>query len=160
MPMLLPVLHNTPSQPTLHLVVCTFLLLIPVLPLPLSLTSTRFYSQYLWGLFAIGFWGQRNCRASPHQKENQGGFFAPPTASFVSFTSEAVKVRAQKSFPCIMFLPNQHLFPWKPYSGMGCHSLLQRIFLTQGSNWGLLHCSQILYHLSYQGSPLLFYIYI
>ena len=29
------------------------------------------------------------------------------------------------------------------------HSLLQRIFLTQGSNLGLLHCRQILYHLSY-----------
>ena len=28
------------------------------------------------------------------------------------------------------------------------------IFLTQGLNWGLLHCRQILYHLSHQGSPL------
>ena len=28
--------------------------------------------------------------------------------------------------------------------------LLQRIFLTQGSNPGLLHCRQILYHLSYR----------
>ena len=34
------------------------------------------------------------------------------------------------------------------------HSLLQGIFLTQGSNPGLLHCRQILYHLSHQGSPL------
>ena len=33
-------------------------------------------------------------------------------------------------------------------------SLLQRIFLTQESNQGLLHCKQILYQLSYQGSPL------
>ena len=31
---------------------------------------------------------------------------------------------------------------------MGCHSLLQGIFLTQGSNLGLLHCRQILYHLA------------
>ena len=30
--------------------------------------------------------------------------------------------------------------------------LLQRIFLTQGSNLGLLHCRQILYRLSHQGS--------
>ena len=29
---------------------------------------------------------------------------------------------------------------------VGCHSLLQRIFLTQGLNTGLLHCRQILYH--------------
>ena len=33
---------------------------------------------------------------------------------------------------------------------MGCHFLLQGIFLTQGSNPGLLHCRQILYHLSYR----------
>ena len=40
-------------------------------------------------------------------------------------------------------------FPGKN-TGMGCHALLQRIFLTQGSNLGLLHCRQILYHLSYK----------
>ena len=32
------------------------------------------------------------------------------------------------------------------------HSLLQGIFLTQGSNLGLLLCRQILYYLSHQGS--------
>ena len=40
-------------------------------------------------------------------------------------------------------------------SGVGCHSLLQRIFPTQGSNPGLPHCRQILDHLSHQGSPIL-----
>ena len=38
-------------------------------------------------------------------------------------------------------------------SGVGCHALLQWIFPTQGLNPGLLHCKQILYCLSYQGSP-------
>ena len=38
--------------------------------------------------------------------------------------------------------------------GVGCHSLLQGIFPTQGSNPGLTYCRQILYHLSYQGSNL------
>ena len=33
------------------------------------------------------------------------------------------------------------------------HFLLQGIFPTQGLNRGLLHCRQILYHLSNQGSP-------
>ena len=37
--------------------------------------------------------------------------------------------------------------------GMGCRVLLQRIFPTQGSNPGLLHCRWILYHLSHQRSP-------
>ena len=39
-------------------------------------------------------------------------------------------------------------------TGVGCHALLQGFFPTQGSNPGLPHCRQILYHLSHQGSPL------
>ena len=35
---------------------------------------------------------------------------------------------------------------------MGCHFLLQGIFLTEGMNPGLQHCRQTLYHLSHQGS--------
>ena len=38
-------------------------------------------------------------------------------------------------------------------TGVGSLSLLQRIFPTQKSNQDLLHCRQILYLLSYQGSP-------
>ena len=36
---------------------------------------------------------------------------------------------------------------------MGCHSLFQGVFPTQGSNLGLPHRGQILYDLSQQGSP-------
>ena len=45
------------------------------------------------------------------------------------------------------------LCPWNSpdrNTGMGSHSLIQGIFLTQGSNWGLLPCRQILYQLSHQ----------
>ena len=45
------------------------------------------------------------------------------------------------------------LCPWNSpgkNTGVGSHSLLQRIFLTQGSNLGLPHCRQILYCLSHQ----------
>ena len=38
-------------------------------------------------------------------------------------------------------------------TGMDSLSLLQGIFRTQESNWGLLHCRQMLYQLSYQGNP-------
>ena len=38
-------------------------------------------------------------------------------------------------------------------TGVGSLSLFQGIFPTQESNQGLLHCRQILYQLSYQGSP-------
>ena len=37
--------------------------------------------------------------------------------------------------------------------GVGCHFLLQGNFPTQELNPSLLHCRQILYQLSYEGSP-------
>ena len=36
---------------------------------------------------------------------------------------------------------------------VGCRALLQGIFPIEGSNPGLLHCRQILYHLSHRGGP-------
>ena len=50
------------------------------------------------------------------------------------------------------------LCPWNSpgkNTGVGCHSLLQGIFLTQGSNSGLFHCG-----LSHQGSPGRFYVLV
>ena len=52
--------------------------------------------------------------------------------------------------------PTRLLHPWDSpgkSTGVGCHFLLQGIFLTQGSKLGLLHCGQMLYPLSHQGSP-------
>ena len=54
-------------------------------------------------------------------------------------------------------LPTRLLCPWNSpgkNTGVGSHSLLQGIFLTQGSNLDLPHCRQILYPLSHQGSPI------
>ena len=51
--------------------------------------------------------------------------------------------------------PTRLLRPWDSpgkNTGVGCHSLLQEIFPTQGLNPGLLHCRQTLYRLSHQGS--------
>ena len=39
-------------------------------------------------------------------------------------------------------------------TGVGCHFLLQGIFLTQGSNPGIPHCRWILYSLIHLGSPI------
>ena len=44
--------------------------------------------------------------------------------------------------------PASGIFPDK-ITGVGCHSLLQGIFLTQGSNPCLPYCRQILYLLSH-----------
>ena len=43
-------------------------------------------------------------------------------------------------------------FPGK-YIGVGCHFHFQGIFPTQGSNSGLPHCMETLYHLSHQVNP-------
>ena len=54
--------------------------------------------------------------------------------------------------------PAKPLCPWDPLGNItwvGCHFLLQGIFPAQGLNPGLLHCRQILYWLSHQGSPTL-----
>ena len=49
---------------------------------------------------------------------------------------------------CDPRLPLFMEFSWQN-SGVSCHFLLQEIFPTQGSNISLLHCRQILYHLSH-----------
>ena len=58
------------------------------------------------------------------------------------------KVLVDQSY---LTLFNPVVCPWNflgKNTGVGCHSLLQGIFPTQGSNLGLLHCRQILYPLS------------
>ena len=73
------------------------------------------------------------------------------------------------SFPSPGDLPNPGIKPRSPAmqvdslpaepqgkpknTTVGSLSLLQGIFPTQESNWGLLNCRQILYQLRYQGSP-------
>ena len=52
-------------------------------------------------------------------------------------------------------MPTRLICPWNSpgkNTGMGSHSFLHGIFLTQRLNLDLLHCRQILYHLSHQRS--------
>ena len=67
------------------------------------------------------------------------------------------KVKGAQS--CLTLQPHRLYSPWNSpdqNSGVGSLSLLQGIFLTQKSNWGLLRCRRILYQLSYQslGNPI------
>ena len=80
-----------------------------------------------------------------------------------------VRILEWVAFPFSRDLPNPGIEPRSPAlqadslpaepqgkpknTGVGSLSLFQRIFLTQESNQGLLYCRQILYQLSYQGSP-------
>ena len=61
-------------------------------------------------------------------------------------------LQPQGLYPVRLLCPQD--FPSKK-TGVGSHSLLQGIFLTQGSNPGLLHCRRFLY-LGRQGSPALY----
>ena len=87
----------------------------------------------------------------------------------VFFNSNSAKYSAV-FFCCVQLLSHVLLFvnPWTvahqtPYpwnfsgknTGVGCHFLLQEIFPTQGLNLCLLHCRQILYHLSHPGSVII-----
>ena len=57
--------------------------------------------------------------------------------------------------------PTRLPYPWDSpgkTTGVGCHFLLQGIFPIQGSNLGLLHCRQILYHLSHQRNLVSLYL--
>ena len=52
--------------------------------------------------------------------------------------------------------PHEQYSPWNSLgqnTRVGSLSLFQGIFPTQGSNPGLPHCRQILYQLSYKGTP-------
>ena len=52
--------------------------------------------------------------------------------------------------------PSRLLYPWDflgKNTGVGRHFLLQGIFLTQGLKPCLMHCKQVLYHLSHLGNP-------
>ena len=81
-----------------------------------------------------------------------------------SLWMDPMQVRSESVSPSVMSdslrphgrQPTRLFCPWHSpgkNTGVGCHSLLQGIFLTQGSNMGLLHCRQVIYQLSHQGSP-------
>ena len=82
-------------------------------------------------------------------------------ASYINFSLIAWKVKVLVTQLCVTLCSSTHYSP--PGSSVNgilqarilesvAIPLLQWIFPTQGSNQGLLHCRQILYQLSYQGS--------
>ena len=68
----------------------------------------------------------------------------------------AVSISIPRRSPCGL------LSFWEAFKDqkVGCHFLLQGIFPTQGSNPGLPHCRQTLYHLSYWEAQYVVYIQV
>ena len=84
---------------------------------------------------------QLSCKGSPRILEWVAVSFSRGPSQPRSRTLEVNSLRAKP--------------PGKPKNpGMGSLSLLQRIIPTKESNWGLLHCKQILYQLSYGNSAI------
>ena len=65
--------------------------------------------------------------------------------------SESVSESEIRSVVSNSLRPHELYSPWNSpdqNTGVGSLPLLQQIFLDQESNWGLLHCRQVLYQLS------------
>ena len=75
------------------------------------------------------------------------------TCRCMPLTLKLFKKIETETVSCLV-VSDRLLWPWGSpgkNTGVDCHFLLQGIFLTQGSNPGLLHCRQIL-SLNHQGS--------
>ena len=97
--------------------------------------------------------GLPHCRRIPYHLSRQGSprILEWVTYSFSRGTSQP-RDQAQVSHIAGGFFTSWTTGDTQEYR-VDSLSLLQRIFLTQESNWGLLHYRWILYQLSYQGSP-------
>ena len=123
----------------------------PVHPwlLPSSVTGHNFSSLCLCTLSFSDWRLLFSATQSPqHQFQNLN---APDSSGKVKTESESHSVVSHSLPPH----GGKLYSPWKSpgqNTRVGSLSLLQGIFPTQGSNPGLLHCRQILYQLSYEGS--------
>ena len=66
-------------------------------------------------------------------------------------------LRKWKSLSCVWLFVTHGLYsPWNSpgqNAGVGSLSVLQKIFPTQGLNWGLPRCGKNLYQLNHKGNP-------
>ena len=138
--------HLSSQQLSLNLF-CTYRSAFVVLSLKSSLTLLRNSSQTFhimtltWNL------------------QNDSLMECPPIWTWaVLFSCLKVKVLVALLCPALCHLMDCCLpdsCPWEylgKNTGVGCHFLLHGIFPTQESNQNLLHCRQILYHLSHLDS--------
>ena len=114
-------------------------------------------------------WGSAGRVARARDSDHAGGPFTAPALFSLRDPRSCL---GEADYPCRVVLATQscltlcdlmdcgppaRLFcPWESpgkNTGVGGHALFRGIFPTQGLNPGLLHCRQILYHLSHQGSP-------
>ena len=92
-----------------------------------------------------------------HNPQEPSCLLLPTALQSTCFVIRTLQMSAWSVDEVTNSLQPQGLYsPWNSpgqNTGEGSRSFLQQIFLTQGSNRGLLNCSQILYQLSSWGSP-------
>ena len=102
-------------------------------------------------------WPAGSSSSHPYFPSPRVIFEGVPTSSPINKIVKKWSISCSKS--CVWLFATSWtwlLCPWDSpdkNTGVGCHSLLQGTFQTQGANPGLLHCRQILYQLSHQGNP-------
>ena len=117
-------------------------------------------------------WVSMHCRQTFSHLSNQGSLYSnkiKDTHRIASWFSKVLHLHIpSKYLPLYVIIETEipsvmsnSLWPHGPRvicpwnspvknTGTGSHSLLQGIFPVKGLNLGLLHCKQILYHLSHQ----------
>ena len=120
---------------------------------------------YLWNSFNKNIWvctGEINARRTfSYFAKGNLKQFRPSGNHFCKIYEELLRFHTLTLIKKLLFkfiyyslFYNKETTPGKPMNtGVGSLSLLPRIFPTQESNWGLLHCRRILYQLNYQGIP-------
>ena len=130
----------------LYVICCFFLVVFNILPLIFSVWLLHVSMCSSLDLFclrlkvSIGFEMEESLMTWPEA-------LRASDADKSSMTVEEVKGSVAQLCPTLC---KPMACPWNsPGKKTGVGSLLQGIFLTQGSNLGVLHCRKILYHLSY-----------
>ena len=111
--------------------------------------------------------GLQHCRQMLYPLSHQGSYQAFPitVVPLIISRSNISSVQFSRSVvsdfcslvDCSLLGSSVHGESIGKNTGVGSHSVLQGLFLTQRSKPGLLHCKQILYHLSQQGSLVVLY---
>ena len=126
-------------------------------------TFPPLFLNILWYSFHISIWGILSCMyVSTCTHACTGGGGALYYMSFILLVGIYTIVKVTQSCPTLCDPMDWLYSPWNSpdqNTAVGCHSLLQRTFPTQGLNPGLPHCRQILYSLCHQGSPFIQYSY-
>ena len=137
-------------MPSNHLILCD-----PLLLLPSVFPSKRVFSMSQFS--ASGGQSTGVSASASVLPMNTQNWFPLGWNGWISLQAKSLPSHVLL-FAIHWLLPTRLLRPWNfpgKSTGVGCHFLLQGIFLTQVSNPCLPYCRQMLYCLSHQESPLL-----